>query len=196
MRLNKVEGRQLLLSERMPGLKVGTEIFRNHDQAFSKQLEKASSERRIRVDMRLSECDEGIVARTGRRAGDRRRRHAPCDKQPADNPARALQQARDQLGKLGNTLFVARQIELAFTTCLLPPHNSMGCAGTPSPPWRRPVFVPIGDPSDASLCVTSPSPTPPLLPWQRAEQGRRAVLPRPRGGTHRPAYEANQELGR
>ena len=44
----------------MPGLKVGTEIFRNHDQAFSKQLEKASSERRIRVDMRLSECDEGL----------------------------------------------------------------------------------------------------------------------------------------
>ncbi|MGL5461806.1 MAG: peptidase U32 family protein, partial [Aeromonas veronii] len=36
MRLNKVEGKQLLLSERMPGLKVGTEIYRNHDQAFSK----------------------------------------------------------------------------------------------------------------------------------------------------------------
>ncbi|MFM4996899.1 peptidase U32 family protein [Aeromonas sanarellii] len=118
MRLNKVEGRQLLLSERMPGLKVGTEIFRNHDQAFSKQLEKASSERRIRVDMRLSECDEGLWLELVDEQGIGAAVTLPCDKQPADNPARALQQARDQLGKLGNTLFVARQIELAFTTPL------------------------------------------------------------------------------
>lgn len=118
MRLNKVEGKQLLLSERMPGLKVGTEIFRNHDQAFSKLLEKPSAERRIRVDMRLSECEEGIQLALVDEQGIGASVTLPCDKQPADNPARALQQARDQLGKLGNTLFVARQIELVFTSPL------------------------------------------------------------------------------
>ncbi len=64
MRLNKVEGKQLLLSERMPGLKVGTEIYRNHDQAFSKMLEKASADRRIRVDMVLAERDEDCASRS------------------------------------------------------------------------------------------------------------------------------------
>lgn len=118
MRLNKVEGKQLLLSERMPGLKVGTEIFRNHDQAFSKLLEKPSADRRIRVDMRLSECEEGIRLALVDEQGIGASVTLPCDRQPADNPARALQQARDQLGKLGNTLFVARQIELAFTSPL------------------------------------------------------------------------------
>ncbi|MNZ26301.1 putative protease YhbU precursor [compost metagenome] len=118
MRLNKVEGKQLLLSERMPGLKVGTEIFRNHDQAFSKLLEKPSADRRIRVDMRLSECDQGVRLVLTDEQGISSSVTLPCDKQPADNPARALQQARDQLGKLGNTLFVARQIELAFTSPL------------------------------------------------------------------------------
>ncbi|WP_412706097.1 putative protease YhbU precursor [Aeromonas rivipollensis] len=118
MRLNKVEGKQLLLSERMPGLKVGTEIFRNHDQAFSKLLEKPSADRRIRVDMRLSECDGGLRLDLADEQGIGATVTLPCDKQPADNPARALQQARDQLGKLGNTLFVARQIELAFTSPL------------------------------------------------------------------------------
>ncbi|MGE6275241.1 peptidase U32 family protein [Aeromonas media] len=118
MRLNKVEGKQLLLSERMPGLKVGTEIFRNHDQAFSKMLEKANADRRIRVDMRLSECEEGIQLALVDEQGIGASVTLPCDKQPADNPARALQQARDQLGKLGNTLFVARQIELVFTSPL------------------------------------------------------------------------------
>ncbi|MDM5124240.1 peptidase U32 family protein [Aeromonas rivipollensis] len=118
MRLNKVEGKQLLLSERMPGLKVGTEIFRNHDQAFSKLLEKPSADRRIRVDMRLSECDQGVRLVLTDEQGIGASVTHPCDKQPADNPARALQQARDQLGKLGNTLFVARQIELVFTSPL------------------------------------------------------------------------------
>ncbi|WP_338890810.1 U32 family peptidase [Aeromonas rivipollensis] len=118
MRLNKVEGKQLLLSERMPGLKVGTEIFRNHDQAFSKLLEKPSADRRIRVDMRLFECEEGIRLALVDEQGIGASVTLPCDRQPADNPARALQQARDQLGKLGNTLFVARQIELAFTSPL------------------------------------------------------------------------------
>ncbi|MFM5163331.1 U32 family peptidase [Aeromonas rivipollensis] len=118
MRLNKVEGKQLLLSERMPGLKVGTEIFRNHDQAFSKLLEKPSADRRIRVDMQLSECDEGLRLTLTDEQGISATVTLPCDKQPADNPARALQQARDQLGKLGNTLFVARQIELVFTSPL------------------------------------------------------------------------------
>ncbi|MFM5841047.1 peptidase U32 family protein [Aeromonas sanarellii] len=118
MRLNKVEGKQLLLSECMPGLKVGTEIFRNHDHAFSKLLEKPSADRRIRVDMRLSECDEGVRLVLTDEQGVGAAVTLPCDKLPADNPVRALQQARDQLGKLGNTLFVARQIELAFTSPL------------------------------------------------------------------------------
>ncbi len=115
MRLNKVEGKQLLLSERMPGLKVGTELYRNHDQAFSKMLEKASADRRIRIDMQLGECDEGIRLDLTDEQGISAAVTLPCDKQPADNPERARQQARDQLGKLGNTLFVARKIELAFT---------------------------------------------------------------------------------
>ncbi len=115
MRLNKVEGKQLLLSERMPGLKVGTEIYRNHDQAFSKMLEKASADRRIRVDMVLAECDEGVSLTLTDEQGISAMVTLSCDKQPADNPERALQQARDQLGKLGNTLFVARKIELGFT---------------------------------------------------------------------------------
>lgn len=115
MRLNKVEGKQLLLSERMPGLKVGTEVYRNHDQAFSKMLEKTSADRRIRVDMVLAECDEGLRLTLTDEQGISAAVALPCDKQPADNPERALQQARDQLGKLGNTLFVARKIELAFT---------------------------------------------------------------------------------
>ncbi|AUU22020.1 U32 family peptidase [Aeromonas caviae] len=115
MRLNKVDGKQLLLSEPVPGLKVGAEIYRNHDQAFSKLLEKASADRRIRVDMRLSECDEGLRLELMDEQGVGAAITLPCDKQPADNPARALQQARDQLGKLGNTLFVARQIELVLT---------------------------------------------------------------------------------
>lgn len=125
MRLNKVEGKQLLLSEPVPGLKLGTEIYRNHDQAFSKLLEKPSSERRIRVDMRLSECDEGLRLVLCDEQGVEASVTLVCDKQIADNPERALQQARDQLAKVGNTAFVAREIELAFTTPLFIPASAL-----------------------------------------------------------------------
>lgn len=122
MRLNKVESRagskQLLLSESMPGLKVGTEIYRNHDSAFSKLLEKPSSDRRIRVDMCLSECEEGLQLALCDEQGIEASVTLACDKEAADNPERALQQARDQLAKLGNTLFVARKVELVFTNPL------------------------------------------------------------------------------
>ncbi|MGY3884148.1 peptidase U32 family protein [Aeromonas aquatica] len=118
MRLNKVEGKQLLLSVPVPGLKVGAEIYRNHDQAFSKLLEKPSADRRIRVDMRLSECDAGLRLALCDEQGVEASVTLAYDKRPADNPERALQQARDQLAKLGNSLFVARKIELAFTSPL------------------------------------------------------------------------------
>lgn len=119
MRLNKVEkkagAKQLLLSDAVAGLSVGTELYRNHDQAFSKLLEKPSAERRIRVDMRLVETDAGLGLTLTDEQGIAASVSLSCDKRLADNPARALQQARDQLGKLGNTLFVARQIELVLT---------------------------------------------------------------------------------
>ncbi|MGL5660012.1 MAG: peptidase U32 family protein [Aeromonas sp.] len=118
MRLNKVAGKQLQLSERMPGLKVGTELFRNLDTAFSKVLEKASADRRIRVDMQLGECDEGIVLGLTDEQGICASVTLACDKRPADNPARAQQQAQDQLAKLGNTLFVAGNIELQWASPL------------------------------------------------------------------------------
>ena len=113
MRLNKVEEKApksgYSCRNRMPGLQVGT--GRNHDQPSAKQLRRGGGSphpgRYAAIGASTTRtASELIVDEQGTSAAT-----ALCDQQLADNPERALQQARDQLGKLGNTLFVARQID-------------------------------------------------------------------------------------
>ena len=159
--------------------------FRNHDQAFSKQLERERGSphpgRYAVIGVR-----RGTAARTCGRAGHWRRRHAPLRPAAGRQPGTGAAACQDQLGKLGNTLFVARQIELAFTRPLFIAASQLnGLRREASPPWRRPVWLP-----PATRAAHSPrrrlSPASALLPRQRAEQRGGAVLSRTRGGEHRP----------
>ena len=95
---------------------AGTPLFRNHDHEFERALEKKSAERRIRVDARfhataagyaLSFTDEdGVTASAGISGAFEAAQHA--------DHARAT--IREQLGKLGNTLFAPGEIVLELDT--------------------------------------------------------------------------------
>jgi len=53
MRINVVQGLRLFPNEMADDLQVGMTIYRNRDQAFERQLEKESAERRIGVQVSL-----------------------------------------------------------------------------------------------------------------------------------------------
>ncbi|MDO2947072.1 peptidase U32 family protein [Aeromonas simiae] len=122
-RVNEVSGGELRFNEPVRGLKAGSLLYRNHDQAFSRLLEKKSSERRIDLDLHLSVTPDTLSLRVTDEQGFCVTCEAAGQFAAADNPERAQQQVRDQLAKLGSTIFVARAVEIE---------------------WDLPRFVPAG----------------------------------------------------
>ncbi|SIQ83396.1 putative protease [Aeromonas sp. RU39B] len=113
-RVNEVKQGELRFNEPLRGLKAGSEVYRNHDQAFSRLLEKKSSERRIALDAVLTVSDSSLSLQLTDEQGKSVTCSVTGEFALADNPERAIAQCREQLAKLGNTIFSARAIELIW----------------------------------------------------------------------------------
>jgi len=123
VRINRAEGRRLYPAERNVLPAVGTTLYRNRDQEFERLLEKKSAERRIRVQMRLAETTAGFALTLSDEEGVTATVEMAQPHEPAQNAGRAAATLREQLGKLGNTMFTAEDIVLEL-----------------SAPW----FIPVG----------------------------------------------------
>ncbi len=93
-------------------LRAGTEVFRNHDQEFVRLLEKKSAERRIAVSVTLEDTPDGLALHLDDEIGVLASVSIAVDKAPAQNADKAEANLREGLGKLGNTLFYAKEINL------------------------------------------------------------------------------------
>jgi 23S rRNA 5-hydroxycytidine C2501 synthase len=99
----------------LAGLVVGTPISRNRDHAWEQALTKKSADRRIRVDMRLEETPEGFALILADESGVCATASIEHAKEAAQDAERAAAGLRDGLAKLGNTIFVAGDITLAWS---------------------------------------------------------------------------------
>lgn len=108
-RVNRVENNKLFPQE-MPRLKPKTRLYRNFDQEFDKLMQKKSAERKIAVDIRLTENNFGFTLSIN----DENENSVSLTLQREKEPARTPQtdNLRNQLGKLGNTPFEARDIRI------------------------------------------------------------------------------------
>lgn len=84
--------------------KVGTTLFRNLDNEFIRSLR---AERRMPVDIRFEIIPEGYRLTIGKNTADFVAEH-----QPANNTSRALQTIIQQLSKLGDTDYIAQDIQV------------------------------------------------------------------------------------
>ena len=84
--------------------KVGTTLFRNLDNEF---LHSLRAERRIPVDILFEIIPEGYRLTIGENTADFAAEH-----QPANNTSRALQTIIQQLSKLGDTDYIAQDIQV------------------------------------------------------------------------------------
>lgn len=102
-----------LSGTRLPeGLVVGSTIYRNRDQEFERLLEKPSAERRIDIDIALTETPEGFSLRLADENGIAAEATLEREKTPAQDPERARASLREALTKLGSTIYRARRIDL------------------------------------------------------------------------------------
>ena len=96
-------------------LRKHTALYRNRDIAWDRQLDRKSSERRIGVDLRFAETADGFTLTLTDEDGHQASVAITQPHQPAQQPERAEATLREHLGKLGTTIFEARNVALAIT---------------------------------------------------------------------------------
>jgi collagenase-like PrtC family protease len=123
MRADRVEARGALWrvypNEKpgaMPGLRPGSEVFRNRDQAWEQALLKKSAERRVDVTLGLEQSADGLRLTIADADGCSATAEAQGVFEPAQQPQRAAASLRENLAKLGNTPFFAQDIQLRLSS--------------------------------------------------------------------------------
>ncbi len=109
--VNRVEG-QRIYPQKMNGIHVGQEIYRNFDYAFSRKLGGRIAERKIRLSMLLQESADGLILSATDEDGNEASVEITGDKQPAQKKEAARQTILTQLTKLGNTIFECDDLQL------------------------------------------------------------------------------------
>jgi collagenase-like PrtC family protease len=96
-------------------LRKHTALYRNRDIAWDRQLDRKSSERRIAVDLCFAETADGFALTLTDEDGHQACAAITQPHQPAQQPERAEATLREHLGKLGATIFEARNVTIATT---------------------------------------------------------------------------------
>lgn len=121
-RANRVEGREIF-PLKMPAVSVGDALFRNEDRLWENLLAAKSAERKLPIDIILSESD-GHYVLTARVCGgqyvhDEFTMHFPIEVQRAAKPQ--AENIRQNLSKLGDTPFVADNVTIDIGyECFIP----------------------------------------------------------------------------
>lgn len=153
-----------LVDGHLPGdLQAGTTLYRNRDQDFERILEKPSAKRRIAVALRFQATDDGLSLHITDEEGVGAVASVEHAREAAQNPERALDTLRENLGKLGNTIYRAETIELDLDTPLFVPASVANAlrrsavealdaarvAACQRPPRKSPVERPVPYPDDS-----------------------------------------------
>ena len=112
LRINRVDGMRLLPMQMPDDLAVGTALYRNRDQEFERALERKSAARRIGIRLQLGETPDGFTLALTDEDGIAASAALPHAHELAKNAERAYAGLRENLGKLGTTLFDATEISL------------------------------------------------------------------------------------
>ena len=129
VRINRAEGKKLFPVAVPEELTVGATLFRNHDQAFERALEKESAERRVSIKPAFSETADGfaltLTDEDGISATVDLKNSGKLGKEIAKNAERATATLNEQLGKFGNTMFTAKPAELKLSQAWFLPTSAI-----------------------------------------------------------------------
>lgn len=109
--VNHVNGNRIIANKSL-NISKGTQLWRNNDFAFEKQLQGNTSERKIAVSMTLAETADGLSLTITDEDGIEASVTVECTKEPARNETRAKETIITQLSKLGGTPFETSNITI------------------------------------------------------------------------------------
>jgi putative protease len=96
-------------------LRRGTQVNRNRDVHWTRVLEKKSSDRRIGVWIALQETSTAMRLTLTDEDGNTGSASAPLERQLAKDGETARQALRDNLGRMGNTIYQALDVSVDFS---------------------------------------------------------------------------------
>jgi 23S rRNA 5-hydroxycytidine C2501 synthase len=100
--------------EALKDLQPGLAINRNRDRAWENLLGKKSSDRRIGLWAALSDTPDGLALQLSDDDGFVGEAQVVCDKQAPQDAERAEATLREQVGKLGTTIFEPHEVTLSL----------------------------------------------------------------------------------
>jgi len=114
----------------MPAISDGVMLYRNQDQAFEKILKGKTAERKIYLQILFKEISTGFSIQLSDEEGISSLFEADCEKQPAQKPDAVNDNIKNQLSKLGNTIYEAKDIEIQIDAPWFFPASQLS-------EWRR-----------------------------------------------------------
>ena len=130
-RVNRVEGNILYPSIMPVGLMPHTPLCRNYDAAFQKTLAKSQTTRLLETDITLTDDADGFTLTMKDESGVESTLHFNHAKETARSPQGDRQ--KEELGKLGGTVFTPRHINTARSDSFFIPESVLA-------EWRRQVL--------------------------------------------------------
>ena len=125
--VNRVEGPRVY-PQKMHGIQVGQEIYRNFDYAFSRKLAGRIAERKVRLSMLLKESPKGLALTGIDEDGNQARIEIAGERQPAQKKDAARQTILTQLTKLGNTIFECPDLQARTNDAYFLPISRLNAA--------------------------------------------------------------------
>lgn len=108
-RVNRVEDALVYPFEKL-NILSGTLLYRNYDRLFEQALQKKSAQRRIPVDLRLYEIQDGFALKITDNSGRSAVVARDWGKEEARTPQ--IENQKAQLSRLGDTCFEARSVDV------------------------------------------------------------------------------------
>lgn len=102
--VNKAEGKTVW-PNKMEGIAPGTKIYRNHDHAFARSLERSKTRRTVAVDAEAIVSAGNLTLRFTDGEGHTAEQSVSGPFEPAQNPGKAEETIRQQVAKTGDTIF-------------------------------------------------------------------------------------------
>lgn len=123
-RVNIANGNRIFPNE-MPQLKIGTKIFRNHNQQFESNLEKRNMVRKINLIIELTEYTDGLKIK----ATDEENIFAEIEFKihmaEAKDAAASMENLRKGLTKTGNTIYNVKEVNIATSKPFFLPNSKI-----------------------------------------------------------------------
>ncbi len=114
----------------MPKLAEGILLYRNQDQDFEKIMKGKTAERRVGVDLVFKETENGFAIQMTDEEGITVVSEFESEKQPAQKPEAVNDNVKNQLSKLGNTIYEMRNIRIDLNASWFFPASLLS-------EWRR-----------------------------------------------------------